>query len=142
MTYIITVVLKLIISLAIVVLTPFGYKALIGVEKKAIAVAGESNYNFLKIFVVDLIKSRPSEFYEDELVKIIDIIDNRFGNKFTENEIKLLVDSTIKDFDKTVISSVPVDEKTSDEKVITNTDTNVIEKLQETLDLLKSNQIK
>lgn len=136
MTYITTVILKLIISLAIIILSPFAYRTLMALERKSLALAGESNYNFLRIFICDLVKARPQEFYEDELIKILDTIDNRFGNKFTESEIKMLVDNAIKDFDKTIISSIPIDEKSTDE---TKTETkNVIEKLQETIDLLKS----
>lgn len=140
MTYIITVILKLVISLAIIILSPFAYKTLMALERKSIALAGESNYNFLRIFVTDLIKSRPQEFYEDELVKILNTIDNRFGNKFTENEVKMLVDSAIKDNGKTVVSSIPDEGTTTETKVEEKTETDVIEKLQETIDLLKANQ--
>jgi hypothetical protein len=140
MTYIITVILKLVISLAIIILSPFAYKTLMALERKSIALAGESNYNFLRIFVTDLIKSRPQEFYEDELVKILNTIDNRFGNKFTENEVKMLVDSAIKDYGKTVVSSIPDEGTTTETKVEEKTETDVIEKLQETIDLLKANQ--
>ncbi|AKA71976.1 hypothetical protein [Clostridium scatologenes] len=138
MTYIITIVLKLVISLVIVILSPFAYKTLSALERKSIALAGESNYNFLRIFITDLIKSRPNEFYEEELIKILDTIDNRFGNKFTENEIRILVDSAIKDFGKTVINSVPKNETTNETEVAAKTETDVIEKLQETLDMLKN----
>lgn len=146
MTYITTMVLKLIISLAIIILSPFAYRTLMALERKSLALAGESNYNFLRIFIADLIKSRSQEFYKDELVKILDTIDNRFGNKFTSNEIKLLVDNAIKDYGKTVIDSIP-DEGTTTEikdetKVEEKTETDVIEKLQETLDLLKANHNK
>ena len=144
MTYIMTVVLKLVISLVFIVLSPFCYKALLALERKSIALTGESNYNFLRTFITDLIKSRPQEFYTDELAKILNVIDDRFGNKFTEKEIKVLVDCAIKDYRKVVISSIPSEETTTKEKdetkVEEKTESDVIEKLQETLDMLKANQ--
>ena len=144
MTYIMTVVLKLVISLVFIVLSPFCYKALLALERKSIALTGESNYNFLRTFITDLIKSRPQEFYEEELVKILDIVDNRFGNKFSEKEIRALVDGAIKDYGKVVINSIPSEETTNEEKDETKvegkTESDVIKKLQETLDMLKANQ--
>ncbi|NMM64400.1 hypothetical protein HBE96_17405 [Clostridium sp. P21] len=134
-------IMQLILGLVIIIITPFAYKTLTAFEKKAIAVAGESNYNFIRTFVVDIVKSKPNEFYENELVEILDIIDNRFGNKFTKNEIEMLVDATIKDFGKTV-KSLPIEPtgelNTDQNKLIQTSENEVIEKLQETLDILKN----
>lgn len=99
---IVLIFIEIIFGITIIVLTPTIYTILTKIKEKIILVIGESAYNYAKNFVTDIIKSHPDIFSENEIVEIIDLIDNKFGDYLTKDEIKKIIDVILSENNKTI----------------------------------------
>lgn len=94
--------LKDIIGVVIIFVTPYLIAALKAAQAKAIAIAGKNNYDFAKTFIEDIIKARPDVFSEEEVVKLVDEIDDKLGDKLTHDEVEQIVKSVFVDLQKQI----------------------------------------
>ena len=93
---------KDLIELGVIILIPYVIKTLKALEQKATTELGVNNYNYAKSFIEDMYKAHADLFTEENLVNIIDLLDNKFGDRLSKETIKHLVDAVMSDVKKEI----------------------------------------
>jgi hypothetical protein len=91
----VTEVLKGVVGIAFIIITPYAIKAFKATEQKAKVVLGDTNYNYVKSYIENQYKLHQNLFTEANIIAFIDELDNKFGDRLSKDTIRRIVDTVI-----------------------------------------------
>lgn len=98
--------IKVAVEIAVVVLAPYAIKALSSIEQKAIATMGATNFELAKAFTSTIVKSveqlNPTLKGNNKFILAFDLVDNKFGDHLTQEEIEALIEAAVHEYNLVV----------------------------------------
>jgi hypothetical protein len=88
-------ILKDVVAIGIIFASPYAFKLYKLAKEKAEKVIGEQNFIYIKSYIEGLVKAHPEMFNEQNIIATLESLNLKFGDKFTEDTIKRIVESII-----------------------------------------------